>query len=209
MHGRRAVTVLAAVSGVSVIGSLAGCSVAPSMSAHALAEAQAAVRASHSTHAATPHPVTTDDPGSTSTPTPSPTTSAASVKKTPTPTPTAHSTSKPKSSPSPTPTPTPTPTYDYTDGSYSARGSYTSPGGNETLRVTLTVAHDIIQSIEVKSVHVDPTAAQYEAMFEAGISAVAVGKDLATLNVGAVGGSSLTCQGFNAAIATIRNEASN
>jgi len=206
MHGRRAVTALAALSGVSVVGSLAGCSVAPSMSAHALAEARAAVGANYAAGAPTPHPVISE----TATPTPTPTPSVSTAaKKTPTSTPTPHSSTKPKSSPSPTPTPTPTPTYEYTDGTYSARGSYTSPGGTETLRVTLSITDDIIQTLTVKSVHVDQTAAQYEAMFESGIDAVAVGKDLATLEVGAVGGSSLTCIGFNAAIVTIRNEAQN
>jgi hypothetical protein len=202
MRRRRALAVLAAVSGVSVVGSLAGCSVAPSMSAHALAEAQAALHARHTSKPA----------ASTPTATPVPTSSATSAAKPlPTSTPTPHSTttSKPKSTSKPKPTPTPTPTYQYTDGTYSARGSYVSPGGNETLRVTLTVADDVIQTISVHGIHVDSTAEQYEAKFEAGINAVAVGKDLATLNVGAVGGSSLTCQGFNAAIVTIRSEAAN
>jgi hypothetical protein len=209
MHGRRAITALAALSGASVVGSLAGCSVAPSMSAHALAEAQAAVGASHSTHAPTPHPVIFDTdtptPNPSATSTPSPSESTAS-KTTPKSTPTPHSSGKPKSTPSPTPTPTPT--YQYTDGTYSSRGSYSSPGGHETLRVTLTVAHDVIQSLEVNSVHVDSTAQQYEAMFESGIDAVTVGRNLADLNVGAVGGSSLTCIGFNAAIANIQRFAS-
>ncbi|HEX4057858.1 MAG TPA: hypothetical protein VHX87_06030 [Galbitalea sp.] len=205
MRSRRALTALAALSGVSAVGFLTGCSVAPSMSAHALAEAQAAVRASHSTSAPTPHPIVS------AVPTPSATSSTASAvtkpSSKPTSSPTPHTSTEPKPKSTPTPTPSATPTYEYTDGKYSAQGSYTSPGGNETLRVNLTIANDVIQSIYVHSVHVDSTAREYESRFESGISGVAVGKDLATLDVGAVGGSSLTCIGFNAAIVTIRNEA--
>jgi type II secretory pathway pseudopilin PulG len=204
MRRRRTLAALAALSGLPLAGTLAGCSVAPSMSAHALAEAQAAIRAEHSAKPA----------ASTSKPTTVPTiapTATPAAKTLPTSTPTPHTSTKPKPSPSPkpTPTPTPTPTYLYTDGTYSAKGTYVSPGGSETIRVTVSIANDIVQTVSVHGIHVDSTAQQYEAMFESGISAVAVGKDLATLNVGAVGGSSLTCVGFNAAIVTIRGEAQN
>jgi outer membrane biosynthesis protein TonB len=205
MQGRRATTAVAVLSSLCVVGSLAGCSVAPSMSAHALAEAQAVIKASKNAHH-TPAPTVSPTPDPTSTAT---VVTASKPKPTPTPTPTASTKPKPKPSPSATPTPTPTPTILYTDGTYSARGTYVSPGGTETMRVTVTIASDIVQSVSVHPIHVDSTAAKYEAMFESGISAVAVGKDLSTLSVGAVGGSSLTCVGFNAAIVTIRGEAAN
>ncbi|HEY5229599.1 MAG TPA: hypothetical protein VIJ11_01755 [Galbitalea sp.] len=98
-------------------------------------------------------------------------------------------------------------TTSYTDGTFTADGSYVSPGGRETIAVTVTIKSDLIIAASVKTVTADPQGAQYQAQFESGISAVAVGKSLDTLSVGSVAGSSLTSQGFNSALASIRSEA--
>jgi hypothetical protein len=95
----------------------------------------------------------------------------------------------------------------YKDGTYSADGSYVSPGGQEEIAVTITVKHDLITAVSVKTVAADAEGAQYEAQFASGISAVVVGKSLGSLSVGSVAGSSLTSQGFNRALATIRSKA--
>jgi uncharacterized protein with FMN-binding domain len=95
----------------------------------------------------------------------------------------------------------------YKDGTYSADGSYVSPGGQEEIAVTITVKDDLITAVSVKTVAADAEGAQYEAQFASGISAVAVGKSLGSLSVGSVAGSSLTSQGFNRALATIRSKA--
>jgi hypothetical protein len=95
----------------------------------------------------------------------------------------------------------------YKDGTYSADGSYVSPGGQEEIAVTITVKDDLITAVSVKTVAADAEGAQYEAQFASGISAVAVGKSLGSLNVGSVAGSSLTSQGFNQALATIQSSA--
>jgi uncharacterized protein with FMN-binding domain len=95
----------------------------------------------------------------------------------------------------------------YRDGTYSADGSYVSPGGQEEIAVTVTVKNDLITAVSVRTVSADSEAAQYEAQFASGISAVAVGKDLGSLNVGSVAGSSLTSHGFSEAIASIRSKA--
>jgi uncharacterized protein with FMN-binding domain len=95
----------------------------------------------------------------------------------------------------------------YKDGTYSADGSYVSPGGQEEIAVTVTVKSNLITAVTVKSVTADSEAAEYQSRFASGISAVAVGKSLASLSVSNVAGSSLTGQGFNSALATIRSEA--
>jgi uncharacterized protein with FMN-binding domain len=95
----------------------------------------------------------------------------------------------------------------YKDGTYTAPGTYISPGGTEHISVTLTLAKDVITSIKVTTVKADPTATGYEQMFEGGISAVTVGKNIDSLNVGVVAGSSLTSMGFNKALATIKADA--
>jgi hypothetical protein len=95
----------------------------------------------------------------------------------------------------------------YRDGSYSEGGSYTSPGGTETIRVNITLGNDRVTAVSVSTVSADPTATGYEAQFASGISAAAVGRNIATLRVGAIAGSSLTAIGFNQAVGKIRADA--
>jgi uncharacterized protein with FMN-binding domain len=93
------------------------------------------------------------------------------------------------------------------DGTYTATGDYQSPGGPSAVAVTVTLKDGTIDAVKVVPKAEDPTARQYEAQFASGIDAVAVGKPIAGLQVGAVSGSSLTSQGFEKALATIRSKA--
>jgi uncharacterized protein with FMN-binding domain len=95
----------------------------------------------------------------------------------------------------------------YKDGSYTEPGTYVSPGGEEQISVTLTLAKNIITKMKVITVKADPTATGYEQLFEGGISAATVGKNINTLNIGVVAGSSLTSMGFNSALAKIKADA--
>lgn len=95
----------------------------------------------------------------------------------------------------------------YKDGTYSAPGTYTSPGGQEQIKVTLSLKSNVITAMKVVTVKADPTATGYEQMFEGGIGAATVGKNINTLNIGVIAGSSLTSQGFNKALATIKADA--
>jgi uncharacterized protein with FMN-binding domain len=95
----------------------------------------------------------------------------------------------------------------YKDGTYTEPGTYASPGGVEHLSVTLTLKKNIITAVRVITVKADPTAAGYEHLFEGGISVAAVGKNINSLNIGVVAGSSLTSTGFNVALAVIKADA--
>jgi uncharacterized protein with FMN-binding domain len=95
----------------------------------------------------------------------------------------------------------------YKDGTYTEPGTYVSPGGTEHISVTLTLAKNIITALKVTTVEADPTATGYEQLFEGGITAKTVGKDLNTVNIGVVAGSSLTSMGFNKALAAIKADA--
>jgi uncharacterized protein with FMN-binding domain len=95
----------------------------------------------------------------------------------------------------------------YKDGTYTAPGSYVSPGGEEQISVTLTLTSSVVTALKVVTVKADPTATAYEQQFEGGIDAVTVGKKIDSLNVGVVAGSSLTSMGFNRALATIKADA--
>jgi uncharacterized protein with FMN-binding domain len=93
------------------------------------------------------------------------------------------------------------------DGTYTATGDYQSPGGPSAVGVEVTLKSGTITAVKVEPKAADPTAQQYERQFASGISGVAVGKPIEGLQVGAVSGSSLTSQGFEKALATIRSEA--
>jgi uncharacterized protein with FMN-binding domain len=95
----------------------------------------------------------------------------------------------------------------YKDGTYTAPGTYVSPGGQEDIKVTLTLAKNIITAMKVVTVKADPTGRAYEQQFEGGIAGVTVGKNINSLNIGVVAGSSLTSVGFNQALATIKADA--
>ncbi|GAA4737304.1 hypothetical protein GCM10025783_04650 [Amnibacterium soli] len=92
-------------------------------------------------------------------------------------------------------------------GTWTATGEYQTPGGQESVTVTLTAKSGTVTAVKVTGSGDSPNSRQYQAAFISGISAEVVGKPLATLDVGAVSGSSLTGQGFDAAVDTIRADA--
>jgi hypothetical protein len=204
-RGTVAARSFAALSGIAILGTLAGCS-AQSLAATVTGPKPAATSVALPAKA-TPSATPTRSASDTSTPAAVPT--AASKVPTPTKTTTPASTASASPNPTPSPSASAASSSTYADGNYSATGTYTSPGGRETLRVTLDLANDVVTDLAVTSVHVDSTAANYEAAFEGGIQAIVVGKDIDSLSVGAVAGSSLTANGFNRAIATIKGLAAN
>lgn len=95
----------------------------------------------------------------------------------------------------------------YNNGSYTKTGSYNSPGGAESVTVTVNVKDDVVQSVNVVSNTNNETSKNFQGLFIAGINAQVVGKRLESVSVGVVNGSSLTGSGFNSAIASIKAEA--
>ncbi|MEO5535622.1 MAG: hypothetical protein ABIR17_10870 [Pseudolysinimonas sp.] len=95
----------------------------------------------------------------------------------------------------------------YTDGTYTADGSYVVPSGTESVTVELTLKGDIVTNVVVTGHATDPQAIQHQSEFAGGIAAVVVGKDIDTLQVSRVGGSSFTSIGFNKALAEIKADA--
>lgn len=95
----------------------------------------------------------------------------------------------------------------FKDGTYTADGSYNAPSGTETITVTLTIASDAVTKVSIGTHATDPNAKQYQSMFASGISGVVVGKRLSELSVSRVAGSSLTSNGFRAAVTKIEQQA--
>jgi uncharacterized protein with FMN-binding domain len=126
-------------------------------------------------------------------------------------TPAATTTPPPTSTPA---TPTTTPPVDvprqasvYKDGTYSATGSYMSPGGYDQIAVTLTLKNDLIISVSATPEAGDNTSAKYQNKFISGYQQYVVGKNIANVNLTAVSGSSLTPKGFDDALAQIKSQA--
>lgn len=95
----------------------------------------------------------------------------------------------------------------YADGTYTADGQYIAPSGPESVTVTLTLAEGAVTAVEVVGHASDPQAKRHQSDFIGGIAAVVVGQPIEGLAVDRVAGSSLTGQGFNAALDAIRAEA--
>ena len=95
----------------------------------------------------------------------------------------------------------------YKDGSYSASGSYDSPGGQESVTVNLTLAGAKVTAVTVVGNATDGNAVRYQKEFAEGIAAKVIGVDIAKLTVDKVAGSSLTSGGFNDAVAKIKAKA--
>lgn len=95
----------------------------------------------------------------------------------------------------------------YTDGTYTAEGSYSTPGGQESISVDVTVAADVVTAVTVTPEASGGNAARFQDEFASGIADEVVGQELTGLSVDKVSGSSLTGDGFNAALDQIRADA--
>lgn len=95
----------------------------------------------------------------------------------------------------------------YKDGTYSATGSYFSPGGPDQIGVTLTLSKDIVTGVSVTPEPGDPMSANYQNQFISGYKAYVVGQNIADIHLTKVSGSSLTPIGFDDALAKIKAEA--
>lgn len=95
----------------------------------------------------------------------------------------------------------------YTDGTYTADGSYQTPETVEEISVTLTLAEGVVTEVEVTGDPQAPESSRYQAEFIDGISDEVVGKSIDELNVSRVAGSSLTSGGFNDAVESIKEQA--
>jgi uncharacterized protein with FMN-binding domain len=95
----------------------------------------------------------------------------------------------------------------YNDGEYTATGDYTSPGGAESVTVTLTLTDSVVTALDVTGSGSTPNAKKFQGEFIDNINAVVVGKPIDDVNVSKVAGSSLTSGGFNDAIDQIKDDA--
>lgn len=95
----------------------------------------------------------------------------------------------------------------YADGSYDAVGTYVSPGGQQHIEISLTLAGGIVTQVLATPAASDPNSTSYQTKFASGLADVVVGRPIDELEVDKVAGSSLTSRGFADAIDQIKDEA--
>jgi uncharacterized protein with FMN-binding domain len=95
----------------------------------------------------------------------------------------------------------------FKDGEYSVVGEYTSPGGKESINVTLTLKDGVVTASEVKSNATLPISMKMQGDFIEHYQPMVVGKNIADLKLDKVSGSSLTPKGFNDALEKIKTQA--
>lgn len=95
----------------------------------------------------------------------------------------------------------------FKDGVYSVTGNYTSPGGQEEIGVTLTLADGVVTDSQVEVRATRPISKMKQTDFSEHYKTEVVGKSLSELQLSKVSGSSLTPKGFNDALQKIKAEA--
>ena len=95
----------------------------------------------------------------------------------------------------------------YKDGTYSATSDYYVPNGNESIKVTLTVANGVVTNSQVMNSEYDRESAFYQEEFASQYKRSVVGKKLSDIQLSYVAGASDTTQGFDDALSQIRNQA--
>ncbi len=104
-------------------------------------------------------------------------------------------------------TPVVVPLTKYADGTYTVTASYDSPAGMESLGVSVTVSGDIVTAAVVTSMAKDKKSSQFQDAFIAGYKVLAIGKNIADIQLSKVSGASLTTKGFNEALSVIKTQA--
>lgn len=95
----------------------------------------------------------------------------------------------------------------YKDGTYTKVGRYISPGGAESIDVTVTIANEVITEASVEGNASRGDAKEYQDAFISGFKSSVVGKDVHEVSLTRTAGASLTSNGFNAAIELIKADA--
>lgn len=95
----------------------------------------------------------------------------------------------------------------YKDGTYSATGNYVSPGGTQTVKVTLDLKNNTIENAAVESLSTNRDSREFQSKFISGFKPFVVGKDPDDIQISHVSGSSLTSEGFKNALEKIKEQA--
>lgn len=95
----------------------------------------------------------------------------------------------------------------YKNGTYEATGNYTSPGGDEEIKVSITLSNGVITDASVTPMATRPNSVEFQGKFKDNFKPLVVGKKIDEVSLMKVSGSSLTPKGFNEALTEIKAEA--
>jgi uncharacterized protein with FMN-binding domain len=95
----------------------------------------------------------------------------------------------------------------YKNGTYNATGTYDSPGGQESIKLSLTLDNNVVTATSATAEANDPTATSYQDLFIGAYKTKVIGKKISSINLSNVSGSSLTSQGFDNALQQIEKQA--
>ena len=93
------------------------------------------------------------------------------------------------------------------DGTYNADGQYQTPGGLESIGVTVTLVDGVVTDASIDQEGKTGEAKEYQARFVSAFKSGVIGKKITDVSLSRVAGSSLTPIGFNNAIDDIENQA--
>ncbi len=95
----------------------------------------------------------------------------------------------------------------YANGTYTAVGSYSTPGGRESIELTVQIVNDTVSATSLKQNAITGEAMEYQEKFASGYKDFVVGKSVNDVSLSRVAGSSLTSAGFNTALEQIKTDA--
>lgn len=95
----------------------------------------------------------------------------------------------------------------FTDGTYSATGSYQTPGGSERIGVKVTLSNGVVSDADLTEMGMTGEAREYQEQFASTYKSQVVGKKISEIKLDRVAGSSLTSSGFNNALNDIAKQA--
>lgn len=95
----------------------------------------------------------------------------------------------------------------YKDGTYNATGSYITPGGKESIALTVVIKGGIITDSSLQQNADSRDSKEYQGVFARNYKSLVVGKAVDSVSLSRVAGSSLTSAGFNTALDTIKKDA--
>lgn len=95
----------------------------------------------------------------------------------------------------------------YRNGTYTAPGDYFSPGGRETIQLSVTIEDGVIASSELETEATSGDSKEFQDKFASGYKELVVGKNVNDVSLDRVAGSSLTPSGFNKALEKIKDDA--
>lgn len=94
-----------------------------------------------------------------------------------------------------------------TDGTYAATGSYGTPGGVNSIDLSVTIKDGVVTSASASTTPPDRESKEYDQRFLSAYKSYIIGKNVNQISLSRVSGASLTTEGFDSAIQKIANQA--